>query len=343
MTLTPDQYSEIAERYARSTIDPSVPPEAKEQFAKKAEWFRFLAVREREHSPRFESANSPQCAIFEEDHSGRSRPLSFKPFLTTLWLVGAAVYFVTTLLFSHAVNLSGNDDRKPSSALPVISANRTGASVAPASEIELQKGANVQQRMATSDTRQHAVSLDGPATEDPISLSPSPSRSEKANSPGGAAQETSTKQKPEILAVTAPTIVRNAPSETAQQIGTAQRGAQLQVIERDHEWLHFLDPSSGNKGWIQFSFVAAPRVDNHFAQTDVPVDTASPNTAKRKPKIFTQEQPHSKTLPKPQAKTYAGLPADEEFLPRRMRAPGFLNRRRMFGEGLMSPGFLPPE
>jgi SH3 domain-containing protein len=258
--------------------------------------------------------------------------------------VGAAVYFVITLLFSHALNLSGNDDRKTSSALPVISANPTGTSVAPTSDIELQKGANVQQRMATSDTRQHAISLDGPATEAPtISPSSSPSRSEEANSPGEAAQETSTNQKPEILAVTAPTIVRNAPSETAQQIGTAQRGAQLQVIERDHEWLHFLDPSSGNKGWIQSSFVAAPRVDNHFAQTDVPVDTASPNTAKRKPKIFTQEQPHSKTLPKPQAKAYAGLPPDEEFLPRRMRAPGFLNRRRMFGEGLMSPGFLPPE
>jgi hypothetical protein len=342
MTLTPDQYSEIAEGYARSTLDPSVPPEAREEFAKKAEWFRFLAERARKHGTRFESTSSPQYSIFEEDRSGRSRPRSFKPFLTTLWLVGAAVYFITTLLFSHAANLSGNDDRKTPSALPLIWADHPGAPAAPASsEIELQKGANVQQRIPTSDTRQHAVSLDGPATESPtISPSSSPSRSEEANSLDGAAQETSTNQKPEILAVTARTIVRNAPSETAQQIGIAQRGAQLQVIERDHEWLHFLDPSSGNKGWIQSSFVAAP---NDLAQTDAPVNSASPHIAKRKPKIFTQEQPHIKTLPKPQANAYAGLPPDEEFLPRRMRAPRFLNRRRMFGEGLMSPGFLPPE
>lgn len=63
MTLTPDQYSEIAEGYARSTIDPSVPPEAKEEFAKKAEWFRFLAERERERSRKLNDASTSGAVV----------------------------------------------------------------------------------------------------------------------------------------------------------------------------------------------------------------------------------------------------------------------------------------
>lgn len=257
---------------------------------------------------------------------------------------------VPVVLLSHAVNLSGNDDRKMPSAPPVISANHTGASVAPSSEIELQKAATVQQRMPISDTRKHAVSLDEPATESPtISPRPSHSPTEEANSSGGEVEETSENHVPEILAVKVPAIVRNAPSETAPKIDTATPGAQLQVIERDHEWLHFLDPSSGNKGWIPSSLVAAPTEGKNLivpqASDNAPLNTAAASSkiAKRKAKVPLQNTSHAKTLATPHVEAYAGLPPDEEFFPRRMQNPGFLTRRRMLREGLMSPGFLPPQ
>jgi len=181
MTLKVEQYSEIADGYARAAIDPSVPPEGKEEFAKKAEWFRFLAERQRKHSPKLneESASAPHYSIFEADRLDPPKPRSFMPFLTTLWLVGAGVYFLTTLLFSYAVNLSGNDDRQIPSALSVSVNHQepvSGISVAPVTQIKPKQGdgaAGVQRPTRISDARKHAISLDEPATESPT-ISPSP-------------------------------------------------------------------------------------------------------------------------------------------------------------------------
>ena len=128
MTLKPEQYGEIADGYARAASDPSISPEGKEKFAKKAEWFRFLAQRQRERFPEshHENTSTPDCSFFETDPLEVPRPRSFKPILTTLWLVGAGVYFVTTLLLSQAVNLSGTDGRRTPAAGCLCKTSRKG-------------------------------------------------------------------------------------------------------------------------------------------------------------------------------------------------------------------------
>jgi SH3 domain-containing protein len=352
MTLTPEQYREIADGYERAAIDPSVSPEGKEKFAKKAEWFRFLAEQQRERFPELNRETAaPDYSFFERDRSDVPRPRSFKPILTTLWLVGAVVYFVATLLLSQAVNLSGSDGHPTPTALPVSGKHQeevleARVPVAQTNMKQKDETAGVQQPMTSSDTGKHAISLNEPATgSQTVTSSSSTSRAPNAVASVGDVQETSANRTDEILVVTTPAIIRSAPSETAQKIGTATPGAQLQVIERENEWLHFRDPSSGNMGWLQSSLVAAPGGVNLTEADDssVTTPTATSPKMKRKPKTGAQNFLRAKKPPVPHARNFAGLPPDEEFLPRRMPNPGFFNRRRMLREGLMSPGFVPPQ
>ena len=52
MPFTADQYSQIAEGYENAAADPLVAGEKRVDLVKKAEWFRFLAQRERAHEER---------------------------------------------------------------------------------------------------------------------------------------------------------------------------------------------------------------------------------------------------------------------------------------------------
>ena len=94
MTLTADQYSQIAKGYAEADADPLVTEERKEEFAKKAKWFHFLAQREEETVA--SERNSRLAAEFTGEQTSGGRP--FRPLLMTLWLTGAALYLISTLL-----------------------------------------------------------------------------------------------------------------------------------------------------------------------------------------------------------------------------------------------------
>lgn len=142
-----------------------------------------------------------------------------------------------------------------------------------------------------------------------------------------------------ILANRLATQQGNGPSTAAKKIGTATAGAKLHVQARKKDWVQFVDPSSGNTGWIQATRLApAPTIGTDGlaaakARDNPPSKPAKPKLAKKKP-------PSAQVSQRPRA--YADLPSDEEFLPPRKRGPGLLNRRRMLRQGLMSPDFLPP-
>jgi uncharacterized protein YgiM (DUF1202 family) len=69
--------------------------------------------------------------------------------------------------------------------------------------------------------------------------------------------------KAELLKVTSAASIRNGPSASADVIGTAFAGAQVQVAARDSGWTQIVDPSSGNRGWIDSMLLAplTPSVD----------------------------------------------------------------------------------
>ena len=101
MTLTPDQYDEMAQRFEEAAVDPLVRAEGREEFAKKAQWFHFLAQRGRE-ADRDNGHPTHQGNAVNLDPLPKQRG-SLAPFLATLWISGAALYFVSTFMFANAI------------------------------------------------------------------------------------------------------------------------------------------------------------------------------------------------------------------------------------------------
>jgi hypothetical protein len=105
---------------------------------------------------------------------------------------------------------------------------------------------------------------------------------------------------------------------------------------RQGEWVQFVDPASGNTGWIQSSLLASEDegIASHQRVEAPPKKPAKSKVANKK----SSAPPQLAARPR----VYADLPADEEFFPPRKHGAVLSNRRRMRREGLMSPDFLPP-
>jgi len=171
-------------------------------------------------------------------------------------------------------------------------------------------------------------------------------------------QEAMLPQPAELLRVKSAASIRNGPSGSAKVIGTASTGAEIEVKAREGSWVQFVDPSSGNTGWIHSSSVApsttaatADSAATQAAEESPPADGPRPKTVKQRPKGAAQiAKKQSPNFSAPTVKgdgrspkAYVELPSDGEFLPPRKRGRlGILERRRMLREGLMSPDFLPP-
>ena len=347
MTLSAEQYAQIAEGYEKASADPLLPAEERVNLAKEADWFRFLAQRAGAHPPNNEHQLTAQSSLDFEPNSQGWSWRSTAPFLTTLWITGAAVYLVSTVLFTDAVNLFGTDE--PKTPAPEIR-----HSVQPVLKVPSVRNTAEQaneQATATSE-RRHAITPDQPLYESPPLFEPSsplqkaplaaPASSEPVPSTPSGAEELGTPvpsepardivevQPNEMLIVTSAATIRNGPSSAAKKVGTASAGAELHVKAREKDWVQFIDPSSGNTGWIQSSLLAAASAKG---VDGLAVPKAANKVAKKTP------SPTSRISQRP--KSYADLPADEEFFSTRKR--GLLSRRRILREGLLSPDFLPPE
>ena len=165
MTLSAEQYAQIAEGYEKASADPLLPAEERVNLAKEADWFRFLAQREGAHRPNNEhELTAPSSLDFEPNSQGWSWR-STAPFLTTLWITGAAVYLVSTVLFTNAVNLFGRDE--PKTPAPEIRQSVESVLKVP-SVTNTAEQAN-EQPMATSE-RRHAITPDQPPLRIPAPL-----------------------------------------------------------------------------------------------------------------------------------------------------------------------------
>jgi len=137
------------------------------------------------------------------------------------------------------------------------------------------------------------------------------------------------------LQVKSEASIRSGPSASAQVIGTAHAGAELQVQSRDAEWVQFVDPATKHAGWISLAFLG-PADDSVDVPTTVPkalkkpsrpaklLGSAKPRNAQRKPQTTAQ---HNPVRP---PRGYAELPRDQEFgPPRQGRFFGLFLRRRL--------------
>jgi uncharacterized protein YraI len=342
MTLTAAQYSQIAQGYEKAAADPWVAAEKRVELLDKAEWFRFLAERGNQADP--EDNTPPATAAFE----GRARSMS--PFLATLWITGAAVYLFGTLLFTNAVNFFGTE--KPNTSVPEI--GRSVESVPKVASVEAKNDDQAKAQHTVNPERRHAISPGQPTYESPTLTTPEsptappaalPQEELASTASSEPVQEIGGDEFAEVFIVTAAASIRNGPSTSAKKIGTATTGAEIQVKQREKNWVHFVDPSSGNAGWIQASLLKKPAPTSEAKTLAASVEHASvkPARAKLTKAKLAKKKPSVPAKAAQQPRTYVDLPPDEEFLPPRRRGAGFLSRRRMLRHGLMSTGFLPPE
>ena len=238
MTLTADQYYQVSQGYALAAADPFISPDRREAFAKKAEWLEFLGRREgraiRSNGNAYR-VNSDLAVSPLADELGDSEPprRSIRPPVATLWLTGAALSLIGTLLFTNALTLFGDSDRQEV-------ASQLTLSLMPSPKV-----ASVAAKATEQGKRQFQPTADR-APQEALS-SPSP--------PPEPIEELVAGPPPEVLKVTANARIRNGPSTSAQKIGTATLGTAIQVKAREGAWVQFVDASSGKMGWIHSSLV----------------------------------------------------------------------------------------
>ena len=71
-----------------------------------------------------------------------------------------------------------------------------------------------------------------------------------------AAQTSPDPNKIELLKVNSTANIRSGPSASAEIIGIAHVGAEVQVASRDFGWVQIIDPWSWRTGWIYSKFLA---------------------------------------------------------------------------------------
>jgi SH3 domain-containing protein len=83
---------------------------------------------------------------------------------------------------------------------------------------------------------------------------------------GQAAQTRLDLNEVELLKVASANI-RSGPSASAEIIGIAYAGAEVQVASRDFGWVQIIDPWSGRTGWIYSKFLAPLAIPSAPADT----------------------------------------------------------------------------
>lgn len=242
MTLTAEQHATIATAYDKAAADFSIPVDRRDEIARKADWFRHLARLE---AKRESTAQMPDPSM--EDWLGKARAgvtiFGMKPLLVSLWLTGAVLYLISTLLFTNAVNVFGGDDeRKPISkqvgrlSLPYPTGPQV-LSPEPAIPAYPQR----QAAAFLAAERPHAISPNQPSMEPTLATGAPAGPQQTAALPSTAEQATppiaSSPQAVDLLRLKSAASIRSGPSPSAKVIGTAAAGADLRVTAYQSGWV----------------------------------------------------------------------------------------------------------
>jgi hypothetical protein len=102
------------------------------------------------------------------------------------------------------------------------------------------------------------------------------------------------------------------------------------------EWFHYLSAREKETEAVAYG-------GSEEASSERPRRSVGARLRQKPPSKVAQPRPSEPSSPRP-APGYAELPDDEDFFAdRATRRKGLFARRRMLREGLMSPGFLPPQ
>lgn len=158
----------------------------------------------------------------------------------TLWLLGAAVYGVTTLAHLQGIALFGSP--APAEKAEAVPASHDKAKAAPAAEpAPLPVGVRAASDLAASN-----------AIPDSTIVAKEPSEAGNGAPAGDAATGNN-----DWVEVTSAVNMRAGPSSGNPTIKVQPRGAKLRVLERDGGWVHVEEPETGQTGWVYERYVSA--------------------------------------------------------------------------------------
>jgi len=129
-----------------------------------------------------------------------------------------------------------------------------GASAQPVETAPIQSE-QVEVHSVVVDTPQ-VISLSQASPEAWNTLPSSVPLNEQLPATGQAAQTNPELNEIELLKVNSAANIRSGPSTSAEIIGIAYAGAEVQVASRDSGWVQIIDPWSWRTGWIYSKFLA---------------------------------------------------------------------------------------
>jgi hypothetical protein len=281
-----------------------------------------------------------------------------KVLLPTLWVVGGALYLGSTLISTRTVKPFDDDLGRP-----------------PIGQLESTQTNAPDNSHSVSDTakRRHAILPEQPSSDPTLPpTAEAPPHEVLPLSAESWGQETSLSQPSEVLPqpseklrIKSDTSIRDRPTDSAQVIGTAKAGAEIQIKSREGSWVQFVG-RSGDTGWIDSSSAISPTAagtaalaSSQVSEESSVADTPKPKTMKQRPKKAPEAYIESDDPPTRRRRLSTELsvdenitsrrgpgielPSDEDFLaPRKRGRFGILERRRFLRDGLLSPEFLPP-
>ena len=296
MSLTAEQHTSIAKSYEEAAADISIPAERRAEFARKAEWFRQLARLEAKRE--LSAAASEPVSVPAPEKENKT--FGMKHALVGLWLIGGVLYLAGTVLFSDAVSLVGQEERVPPSDQSTITASKQPQPTK--ADPIAEQSPQPQPKAAAAPDRKHAISPDQPASEPPltpeatnpvqtgapVSTVEPPKGAEIAQLPRPADQPKVTRK------LQSAASIRSGPTMESEIIGTAAAGAELQITAYEGDWVKFVDPRSGNTGWLHSKSIESERAGRTVIAATDPVEELH-QLEVAKPKLEKSRKPRAKT------------------------------------------------
>jgi Bacterial SH3 domain len=178
------------------------------------------------------------------------------------WLAGVALFAISTLILGNTISprVAGESTSSgvPNHSDTAAQQQRTSLPTAPSQAQSVH--AIDPYAFATQNTESQVQADQKPMpisteTTDRRSAAVESSSSAKLRDESSAAVGvTEAPSQPElgdqVLKLTSPATIYNAPSASADIIGTAFAGARVRVETQNSGWVNIVDPDSGNEGWI---------------------------------------------------------------------------------------------
>jgi Bacterial SH3 domain len=258
---------------------------------------------------RFLDARKSVAAGLENPRHGRQiRPNQ------ALWLAGAAVFAISTLILVDVPPELASDtpsqhqvsSRQPGSdplAVPAVPRAQSVHAIDPTASAARSSESQLQSQKSAP------VSPVGGQQAAAVESSPSAQLKDQSSA---AAEGTEAPRDPglegQLFKIISAVRIRNGPSASADIIGMAYAGTVTHVASRDSGWTQIVDPSSGKTGWIDSTVLSplTPTVDMASAEGSTPAPAEDQDAdAVNKPSLDQGvELPDENALPAAKAKKH---------------------------------------